>query len=280
MASWYTLHISIITQEITSMHRTEISTIFPKLEDVAGKSEFILFAAFLKEKTLYQQQANHFAQLIDHPDNSNLRCWMLGRLLLAAHLLDDVDRVEKAYGELIKITSSDQNIFSLPALCAGWGIGYRACYEGLIHHAHYDVTKKLLMQIVTDQLILAQTDRVHINLFAWTITMAIQAAGFSHDGELYQIMLENFKQLQPMKNIAETLQLINATYPLWMRTILVNTANIFSDTETVSLLENTEQHFYQDADITLLAKKLRDEPLAEATQNYYGHFQALQMHRN
>ena len=248
----------------------EIFTIFNELQDIFGKSELILISAFFKENTIYEKHVNQFEALLNHPENSDLYYWMLGRLLVSAHLLNDTARVKQAYSELSNVTLSDQSTYSLKDFCISWGIAYLACYEGLTRHAHYDETKEVLTQIVASQYIFFEkTGHAAVNFFAWTVAMAIQASGFAKDESFYLTMRLAFMKLKPANNIAETLQLIDPSYPFWMRAILLNTARIFSDDETESSLKNMQQKFYQSAEPAALGKKVRDEVLAQATQEYF-----------
>lgn len=231
-------------------------------------------------KNLYYQIKADLLQALDKTDDSSFKAWMLGRVILAAKLMNDnetlnfwLPKMKAILEKCVKDNTKDEfTAWAWGYLAALDKKEYKAAKKEMLIEAQ-DLTKlyhKLYQeqqQNVLEGKSLDEKDEAKLQAALsnalWAHVMNLQAAAKDKDGLTFRMILLEIKQIKGSNSVAEALTkgllrtAASNDYPAWAIGIVRLAAETLPDKELFNELEEPLKKAIHEA--------IRDKYFAEAT---------------
>ncbi len=204
----------------------------PAVDRIYTLSMPLIASAAIQYSDLNQAISTQMDAGIDAVKPASMQAWMMGRMLLAANLMNDKSRVDSLKEQILAVLE----VADLEDVKTGWAYGYLLTIDKTLYQAY----REKLFVSVNNVAATYSNDKTADNLSSllWTLTMNMDAAASTSHQDDYKQFLRQISSLTGYATITDSVAAMpDGDFPAWLVSINLRAATMMDDTQTQNELQ-------------------------------------------
>lgn len=194
-----------------------------KAKELKIESMLLLVSSMQNSSALYEKERNSMKEILSDKEiklEMPTRVWMLGRMVLAAKMINDQDSTQKLSTTLLQqlqtLSASDDS-----SPLTGWAWAYLLTAIPDYYQEHVDKLKSYTQD---------KSEKDYNSTLMWTLVMNLNAAASNTDKETYQYFLTQMINVSPKKTLKSAVDGVpKDDYKYWLLSLLQVSIQLMGD---------------------------------------------------